>query len=116
LLIAVPIHLIMSLLVGLLYGAMLPMMPRHPIALGGFIAPLFWSGLLYATLNNVNPVLYRRIDWFWFVLSQLGFGFVAGLVVSRQERIRTWQAVPLAVRLGVETPGLVTPHEGRERP
>ena len=44
----------------------------------------------------------QRIDWFWFVLSQIGFGLVAGLVVSRQERIRTWQAAPLAVRLGVE--------------
>jgi hypothetical protein len=116
LLIAVPIHAITSLLVGLLYGAMLPMMPRRPVQLGGFIAPLIWSGLLYGTLNMVNPLLYRRIDWFWFVLSQIGFGLVAGVVVSRQERIRTWQAVPLAVRLGVETPGLVTPHEGRERP
>jgi hypothetical protein len=115
-LIAVPIHLITSLLVGLLYGAMLPMMPRRPIVLGGFIAPLLWSGLLYATLNIINPVLYRRIDWFWFVLSQIGFGLVAGLVVSWQERIRTWQAVPLAMRIGVEAPGLFTANERNERP
>jgi hypothetical protein len=113
---AVPIHMITSLLVGLLYGAMLPVMPRRPILLGGFIAPLFWSGLLYATLNIINPVLYHRIDWLWFVLSQIGFGLVAGLVVSWQERIRTWQAVPLAVRIGVETPGFVTADEGNERP
>src|SRR5580658_9405762 len=39
LLIAIPIHLITSLLVGLLYGAMLPMLPRQPVILGGFIAP-----------------------------------------------------------------------------
>src|SRR5277367_4882863 len=32
-LIAIPIHLITSLLVGLLYGAMLPMLPRRPILL-----------------------------------------------------------------------------------
>jgi hypothetical protein len=113
---AVPIHVITSLLVGLLYGAMLPVMPRRPILLGGFIAPLFWSGLLYATLNIINPVLYHRIDWLWFVLSQIGFGLVAGLVVSWQERIRTWQAVPLAVRIGVETPGFFTADEGKERP
>jgi hypothetical protein len=115
LLIAVPIHAITSLLVGLLYGAMLPVMPRRPILLGGLIAPLFWSGLLYATLNIVNPILYRRIDWFWFVLSQMAFGLVAGVVVSRRERIRTWQAAPLAARLGVETPGLATTNEGIER-
>jgi hypothetical protein len=116
LLLAIPIHAIASLLVGLLYGAMLPMMPRRPILLGGFIAPLFWSGLLYATLNIINPVLYQRIDWFWFVLSQIGFGVVAGVVVSWQERIRTWQAAPLAMRMGVESPGLFTAHERKVRP
>jgi hypothetical protein len=115
LLIAIPIHAITSLLVGVLYGAMLPIMPRRPILLGGFIAPLFWSGLLYGILNIVNPVMYLRIDWFWFVLSQVGFGLVAGLIVSRQERVLTWQAVPLAVRLGVEAPGLVSTNEGKER-
>jgi hypothetical protein len=94
-LIAVPIHLIVSLLVGLLYGATLPMLPRHPILLGGFIAPILWSGVLHSVLGVVNPVLSRRIDWFWFVLSQIGFGIVAGIVVSRQERIRTEQRPPL---------------------
>lgn len=111
LLIAIPIHLITSLLVGLLYGAMLPMLARRPILLGGFIAPLFWSGLLHSVLNIVNPVLNRRIDWFWFVLSQIAFGLVAGVVVSRQERVRTWQAVPLAIRMGVEAPGLTAAND-----
>jgi hypothetical protein len=115
-LIAVPIHLMTSLLVGLLYGAILPVMPRHPVLLGGFIAPLFWSALLYATLNIINPVLYHRIDWFWFVLSQIGFGLVAGVIVSWQERIPTWQTAPLAVRIGVDTPGFSTTDEGNERP
>jgi hypothetical protein len=64
LLTAIPIHLVTSLLVGLLYGAMLPMLARRPILLGGLIAPLFWSGLLASVLNIVNPILDRRIDWF----------------------------------------------------
>ena len=54
LLIAVPIHLAASLLVGLLYGAMLPMFPRRPILLGGVIAPLLWSGLLYSVLEFIE--------------------------------------------------------------
>jgi membrane-associated protease RseP (regulator of RpoE activity) len=54
-LIATAIHLITSLLVGLLYGAMLPMLPRRPILLGGFIAPLFWTGLIHSILGIVNP-------------------------------------------------------------
>jgi membrane-associated protease RseP (regulator of RpoE activity) len=106
LLIAIPIHLITSLLVGLLYGAMLPMLPRRPILLGGFIAPLLWSGLIHSILGIVNPVLNQRIDWLWFVASQVGFGIVAGLVVSRQERIRTRQHLPLALRVGLEASGM----------
>ena len=100
-LIAVPIHLLASLMVGLLYGATLPMIPRNPILLGGVIAPILWSGLLHSMLEIVNPVLNRRIDWFWFVLSQVGFGIVAGIVVSRQERIHTLQHVPFAFRTGM---------------
>ncbi len=112
-LIAVPIHLITSLMVGLLYGATLPMLPRRPILLGGFVAPILWSGLLHSILGIVNPVLNRRIDWFWFVLSQVGFGIVAGIVVSRQVRIRTWQRLPLALRSGMEESGMKD--ENRER-
>jgi hypothetical protein len=107
LLIAIPIHLITSLLVGLLYGAMLPMFPRRPILLGGLLAPIMWSGLLFTTLDMINPVLNQRISWRWFVLSQVGFGIVAGLVVSRQERIRTWQGLPFALRAGIEAPGVM---------
>ena len=105
-LIATAIHLITSLLVGLLYGAMLPMLPRRPILLGGFIAPLFWTGLIHSILGIVNPVLNQRIHWLWFVASQVAFGIVAGIVVSQQERIRTWQRLPLAIRSGMEASGM----------
>jgi hypothetical protein len=106
LLIATAIHLITSLLVGLLYGSMLPMLPRRPILLGGLIAPLFWTGLIHSILGIVNPVLNQRIHWLWFVASQVAFGVIAGIVVSRQERIRTWQRLPLAIRSGMEASGM----------
>ena len=106
LLIAATIHLITSLLVGLLYGAMLPMLPRRPALLGGLVAPLMWTGLIHSTLGIVNPVLNQGIDWFWFVASQVAFGVVAGVVVARQERIRTWQRLPLSVRSGMEATGM----------
>ena len=111
LLLAVPIHLLISLLVGLLYGATLPMAPRRPILLGGFVTPLLWSGLIYGVLSIINPVMNQRIDWLWFVFSQIGFGIVAGLVVARQERIPTAQLVPLIARMGVEAPGIMPEHE-----
>ena len=107
LIIASLIHVVTSLLVGLLYGVALPMFPRHPILFGGVIAPLLWSGLLHSVLDVINPVMNQRIDWPWFVISQIAFGIVAGIVVSRQERIATWQPLPLAVREGVEAQGVV---------
>ena len=105
--IAVAVHLVTSLLVGLLYGAMLPMFPRRPILLGGFVAPVLWSGLLHSILGIVNPALNERIDWLWFVFSQFGFGIIAGIVVSRQQRVHTWQHLPFAVRAGMEATGAV---------
>jgi len=99
------IHLLTSVLVGILYGAMLPMIPRHPILLGGFVAPVLWSGLLRSMLDLLNPLLGQRVDWWWFIASQFAFGIVAGLVVARQHRIPVKQFIPFAVRAGIETPG-----------
>jgi hypothetical protein len=104
---AVGIHLITSLLVGLLYGAMLPMFPRRPILLGGIVAPILWTGLLHSILDLINPLLNQLVDWRWFIASQFAFGIVAGLVVVRQTRVRTPQFVPFLVRAGIEAPGII---------
>jgi hypothetical protein len=112
LLVASIIHVATSVLVGLLYGAMLPMLPRHPILLGGIIAPLLWTGLLHSSLGIVNPVLDARIAWGWFVVSQVAFGVVAGLVVARQGKIRTGQSMPFVLRMGIEASGMRRDDEG----
>jgi hypothetical protein len=115
--IAVVLHGLVSTLVGLLYGAMLPMFARRPIVLGGLIAPALWSGLLYTMLGLLNPTLASRIDWIWFIASQIAFGVVAGLVVVRQSRMLTRENVPFAMRAGIEAPGMIPPREnGEERP
>ena len=115
--IAVILHLVTSILVGLLYGAMLPMFARRPILLGGLIAPVLWSGLLYSTLGLLNPVLESHIDWFWFIASQIAFGIVAGLVVMRQSRVTTRENVPFALRAGIEAPGTMAPQGSqKEKP
>jgi hypothetical protein len=104
LLAALAIHAVTSLLVGSLYGAMLPMFPRWPILTAGFLAPLLWTGLLASVLNIVSPILNERIDWFWFIPSQIAFGLVAGYVVNLQAKVRTrqYQSLPFAVRAGVQ--------------
>jgi hypothetical protein len=110
--IATILHLVCSLLVGLLYGATLPMFPRHPVLLGGVIAPILWSGLIHSMLEALDPLLNQRIDWLWFVISQIGFGIVAGTIVSRQQRVRTWQYLPFAMRAGIEAPGAIDEGNG----
>jgi hypothetical protein len=112
--IAVAVHGLVSTLVGLLYGAMLPMLPRRPILLGGVIAPVLWSGLLYSFLGLVNPLLASRINWFWFGASQVAFGLVAGAVVLRHSPRPTAENVSFALRAGIEAPGTI-PSRGETR-
>ena len=109
--IALGLHGLVSVLVGLLYGAMLPMFPRRPIVLGGLIGPVLWSGLLYSILGLLNPLLASHIDWYWFIASQVAFGIVAGIVVIRQQRIPTSENVSFAMRAGIEAPGIIPPRE-----
>jgi hypothetical protein len=71
------------------------------------IAPILWTGLIHSVIDYINPLLNHRIDWLWFVISQMGFGLVAGLVVSRQHRIATWQHLPFLIRAGIEAPGVM---------
>lgn len=104
-----------TLLVGLLYGALLPVWPRRPVLLGGIVAPIAWTGLLYNILGLINPFFARHIDWASFAASQVFFGVVAGFVVAKSGRLHHLHQVPLAVRLGVETPGL-SAEQGREDP
>jgi len=107
LLVATVIHSVTCLLVGLLYGAMLPMLPRRPVLLGGILAPVLWTGILHAFMGIINPALDERIQWGWFLISQVIYGVVAGLVVKRQAKIPTGQSLPFAARLGIEAPGLM---------
>jgi hypothetical protein len=105
LLAALAIHLFTSVLVGLLYGAMLPMFPRRPIITCGFIAPFLWTGILYTSLGVLSPILDQRIHWGWFFISQVAFGLVAGYVVNLQVKVRSEQfrSLPFAVRAGLHT-------------
>lgn len=99
---ALVIHAVASILVGLLYGILLPMAPRYPAFFAAIVAPLLWTGLLWASLAVINPVLDARIEWRWFILCQIAFGAVAGYVVDRTEKVRTLQHLPFAIRIGVE--------------
>src|SRR6266404_7093690 len=82
LVVAVVIHLIASVVIGLLYVAILSMLSPRAARVARFAAPLLGSALLHGIVGIVNPLVDQRIDWFWFVVSQAGFGVVAAIVIS----------------------------------
>lgn len=98
-------HAGISILMGILYAAMLPMFPKYAPFWAGILMPVFWSGMVATTLNFINPALNSRISWPWFVVCQLGFGLVGGYVIARSTSIRTMQTWSLAERAFLETPG-----------
>ena len=105
-------HGVISLLVGLLYAVLLPMLPsRFSAFWGSLLAPLIWTGLISATLRLINPALNDRIDWIWFIASQVAFGMVTGYVVAHTKTVETVQTWPLAARAGIEAPGVVHQRE-----
>jgi hypothetical protein len=97
------VHAILSALVGLLYAVILPTLPRHPVVWAGFVAPALWTALVWSTLGIINPVLNARVEWPWFIASQIAFGLVTGWVVARAEPVATMQTLPVAVRAGLES-------------
>jgi hypothetical protein len=100
------VHGAISMLVGLLYAVILPLLPRRHLLWGGIIAPLLWTSLVWALLGIVNPTLGARVDWPWFVATQIAFGLAAGFVVARATPLATMQTWPLAARAGVEASGV----------
>jgi hypothetical protein len=95
-------HVVLSALVGLLYAVLLPMFPRRAGLWSGLVTPIVWSGIVMASLDIVNPTLNGRIDWTWFVMSQIAFGLTCGYVVARTQRIETMQTWSWESRAGLE--------------
>jgi len=105
-------HGLFSILVGLLFAVLLPMLPTRRAAFwSSFISPLMWSALIWATLRLINPALNTRIDWIWFIASQIAFGLTTGYVVHHSKMVQTMQTWPLAARAGIEAPGVMTERE-----
>jgi hypothetical protein len=107
-------HLSISLMMGLVYAALLPMLPGRPLVWGGIVAPLAWTGVTGSAIGLLNPALEQHVSWPWFIASQIAFGLVAGLVVARVEPIRTLQSLSLAERAGVEAGRIASPREEPE--
>lgn len=97
------IHGALSLLVGLVYAALLPALPGRTLFWGGIVSPIAWTLLVWVSLGLLAPALNQRIDWIWFIASQVAFGFAAGEAISRIAPIAVAQTLPIAQRAGLET-------------
>ena len=89
LLTALVIHIMLSLVIGLLYGVLLPTLPNvpRPIAWGGLLMPILWTGVSYVAMQVVNPALPAKVSWPWFIVSQLVFGITMPAVVLGMKRL-----------------------------
>jgi hypothetical protein len=112
LVIATIVHGVLSVLAGLLYAVILPMLPSRHMLWGGVIAPLVWTGLVWAVAGVVNPAFATYVHWPWFIVTQMAFGVTTGFIVGRAHPLATMQTWPLAARAGVRA---VPPRSGRER-
>jgi len=97
---ALCIHAAMAVVFGLMYGVLLPMLPDfpRPLAWGGLLMPLLWTGVSFSLMKAVNPVLNDRVAWPWFLVSQFVFGVVAALTIMRARSLGT---IPAGILCGL---------------
>jgi hypothetical protein len=109
---AAGIHAVLSTGFGVLFALVAPRLPRipAPVAWGGLILPLLWTGTTYGLMGVVNPVLQDRVDWAWFIVSQFVFGVTAAVVVLRSEMVH----IPPAGRGPDRVEDFVTGNEERQ--
>lgn len=93
---AVVVHAILSIIFGLAFAVVLPRVPTipGPLAWGGLLLPLLWTGASYSLMGIMNPLLQEYVDWPWFIASQFIFGMVAAIVVVRSEQVHIPPAGP----------------------
>jgi hypothetical protein len=94
--VALVIHVALSAVIGIIYGVLLPTLPEvpAPIAWGGLLMPVLWTGVSYVAMAVANPALPGMVSWPWFILSQFVFGITMPAVVLGARRL---PAVPAGV-------------------
>ncbi len=90
-LVALFMHAVISMGLGLMYGVLLPTLPGRPIFWGGVVLPLLWTGFSYGFMGVLNPVLQEYVNWPFFIMSQLIYGIATSVVVARSEKIPVWK-------------------------
>lgn len=87
LILATFIHATISIFLGLMYGVILPMLPRRQFFWGVVVAPILWTGMSYGFMGVLNPALQEQVYWPAFFASQFVYGVVVHWVVTRSEQV-----------------------------
>ncbi len=79
------IHVVSSLIFGMVYGVLLPTLPDIPQALAwaALLAPVLWSGATFILMGIISPGLREGVSWPWFILSQFIYGVAMAIVVTQ---------------------------------
>ncbi len=87
LIVGIVIHVVVSLITGLMYGVLMPTLPhiRKPFAWGALLMPMLWTAVSFIALGQVSPLVRERIEWPWFIVSQLVFGIIAAIFYMQFE-------------------------------
>jgi hypothetical protein len=89
LVVAGAMHAVLSTGFGVLFALLVRRLPAipAPIAWGGLILPMLWTGISYGLMGVVNEPLQDHVSWPWFIVSQFVFGVAAAMVVLYSETV-----------------------------
>jgi hypothetical protein len=95
-------HVVLSSVFGVLFALViqrLPVIPA-PLAWGGLVLPMVWTGISYGLMGVVNRTLQDNVSWPWFIVSQFVFGVAAAVVVLYSAKVHVPPAGPGPARRG----------------
>ena len=84
------VHAVMSVVIGVVYGVLLPTVPKHPVwqvVVGGLVLPLIWTGASAGMIGVVNPVAQQYVNWWWFAAAHVLYGLAAVAVIIPHEKV-----------------------------
>lgn len=81
------IHIIVSVVIGVLFALLLPTLPGRPIFWAFIVGPVLWYGALIAALPLVNPVMAKYVDLPSFLVAHLVYSLVLGLSLERAPHV-----------------------------
>ncbi len=80
------IHFATSILLGLIFAIVLPMLPGWSWFWGVVVGLLLWAAAQYAVLPLVNPKMEALVNQPTFILANVAYSVVLGWWVSRAEK------------------------------